>query len=598
VTIAIRLGLRDLRRRTAESVLLLVAITVAATTLTIGLLLHGQTATPYAETKAATRGPDVVAAQLPDPPHPLRRASLRALRRLLDDPAVVATSGLVPTTWTRVRAGTVRGVAEIQGRSRRASAVDRPQVVTGTWVRAGGVVVERAFAQALDVRVGDRVRLGGRSVPVVGIAVSAALPPYPQLCYVGCILDHPSWHSAQPGLAWTTGRDATRLSNPREPLSYFLYLRLGSSRDAPAFVARHAGALPLGPGLFPWQQVARHQAKTLQNERTVVLFGSSLLIVLALATSVVLVAGRMADEVRRVGTLKALGASPGLVVRMLLTSYLTLGLVASPFGLLAGRLIAPLLVTPSAGLLGSPGATSVRPADIAVVLGTMLAIIVLASTIPAWRAARTSTVRALADAGRAPRRSGTLIRLSSQLPAPGLLGVRLTARRPRRAILTTCSIAVAVCAAVVVIFAQAGMGAESGPSGGPADPTASQLSTVMLAVTILLGLMAAVNLVFVTRSVAVDARRTLAVVRALGASPGESASALVLAQVVPVLAGLVLGTSAGVLLYRTLAAHPVTPSAWAWAVVGLSVVIGTGLLTAVPARLEARRSVADVLRDA
>ena len=60
-----------------------------------------------------------------------------------------------------------------------------------------------------------------------------------------------------------------------------------------------------------------------------------------------------------------------------------------------------------------------------------------------------------------------------------------------------------------------------------------------------------------------------------------------------------LGTSAGVLLYRALAAHPVTPLGVGVGLgrVGLSVVIGTGLLTAVPARLEARRSVADVLRD-
>jgi predicted lysophospholipase L1 biosynthesis ABC-type transport system permease subunit len=36
--------------------------------------------------------------------------------------------------------------------------VDQPEVTQGTWVRPGGVVVERAFAEALGVRVGDRLR--------------------------------------------------------------------------------------------------------------------------------------------------------------------------------------------------------------------------------------------------------------------------------------------------------------------------------------------------------------------------------------------------------------------------------------------------------
>jgi putative ABC transport system permease protein len=40
-------------------------------------------------------------------------------------------------------------------------------------------VVEAAFANALDVRVGDPVTLNGRPFKVVGVAVTAAMPPYP-----------------------------------------------------------------------------------------------------------------------------------------------------------------------------------------------------------------------------------------------------------------------------------------------------------------------------------------------------------------------------------------------------------------------------------
>ena len=43
----IRLTARDLRHRPAEAVLLLVAIVAATSTLTLGLVLHGVTGSPY-----------------------------------------------------------------------------------------------------------------------------------------------------------------------------------------------------------------------------------------------------------------------------------------------------------------------------------------------------------------------------------------------------------------------------------------------------------------------------------------------------------------------------------------------------------------------
>jgi hypothetical protein len=58
---------------------------------------------------------------------------------------------------------------------------------------------------------------------------------------------------------------------------------------------------------------------------------------------------------------------------------------------------------------------------------------------------------ALADSARPPRRHGTLIRLSSRLPVSALFGLRLAARRPRRALLSAASIAITVCGIVAVL---------------------------------------------------------------------------------------------------------------------------------------------------
>ena len=129
------------------------------------------------------------------------------------------------------------------------------------------------------------------------------------------------------------------------------------------------------PELTPWQDVASRQAEQLANERVAVVFGSTLLVILALASLVVLVGGRMTDEVRRIGMLKAAGATPGFVTRLLLTSYLAIGLVAAVLGIAGGRLLAPRLVTLSAGLLGNSGATTLTMAEAATVV---------ASSSPSW----------------------------------------------------------------------------------------------------------------------------------------------------------------------------------------------------------------------
>src|SRR6185437_10793871 len=56
-----RLAARDLRHRRTHAVLLLLAITAATATLTLGLALNGVTSSPYLRTKAATNGPDITA---------------------------------------------------------------------------------------------------------------------------------------------------------------------------------------------------------------------------------------------------------------------------------------------------------------------------------------------------------------------------------------------------------------------------------------------------------------------------------------------------------------------------------------------------------
>ena len=68
---------------------------------------------------------------------------------------------------------------------------------------------------------------------------------------------------------------------------------------------------------------------------------------LAVASVAVLAGGRMAEQTRRVGQLKAAGATPALVAAVLLAEYLFLALVAAAAGLVIGWLAAPLSPAPA-----------------------------------------------------------------------------------------------------------------------------------------------------------------------------------------------------------------------------------------------------------
>ena len=230
----------------------------------------------------------------------------------------------------------------------------------------------------------------------------------------------------------------------------------------------------------------------------------------------------MADQIRRVGLLKAVGGTPGLVAAVLLAEYVVVALLAAAAGLAIGSLIAPLLTEASAGLLGSAGARTISRPTVGLVTAVALAVAVAATLVPAVRAARTSTVLALADAARPPRRNARLIALSARLPVPLLLGLRVAARRPRRTVLA------------IVEHRDHGQ-RDRRRAGRPRrhsldgsnSARADRLNQVLLAITITLVALAAVNAIFITWATALDARRASALARALGATPQQvSAGAL------------------------------------------------------------------------
>jgi ABC-type lipoprotein release transport system permease subunit len=649
-----RLAARNLRRRPAEAALLLLAITGATTTLTLGLVLNGVTKDPYHSTREATGGPDVVASVAADP-YVGRPADVAGLKALGSAPGVTDHGGPYPVIGAELEADGVTGSRRTPrgdviggaagvwavGRDSAAAPVDRPELTQGSWVRDGGVVVEAGFAEALGVREGDQVTLrtrectfqtpttpsecrvaSDRSFRIVGIAVTAAARPYPDVCFSpSCpsfaeavddalaeappgepLPDEPvaEGHFAEPpvepGLVWLTDADARGLAPGGQPQSYVVNLKLADPADAPAFVGAHLSPLTSTQTLESWQDIGEGHEQVVRDQQEVLRIGSRLVALLAVASIAVLVGGRMADQTRRVGLLKAVGGTPRLVAVVLLAEYIVVALLGAAAGLAAGWLAAPLLADPGAGLLGSAGTPSLTMSTVGVVTALALGVAVAATFVPAVRAARTSTVHALADAARPPRRAPWLIAISARLPVPLLVGVRMAARRPRRVVLSVVSIAITVSGIVAALAAHATNNQDAELVGGT-DPSAGRMNQVLLVITVILVALAAVNAVFVTWATALDAKHSSAVARALGATPQQVSTGLSAAQVLPTLVGALLGIGGGLALFAALSGdEAATPPLWALLAVVPVTVLVVAVLTTIPAHLGARRPAAEALQ--
>ncbi|GAA5186957.1 hypothetical protein GCM10023322_34240 [Rugosimonospora acidiphila] len=578
-----RLLVRDLRRRPTEIILLLLAISAATGTLTLGLALSGVADRPYQQTRATTAGPDVVAEPVGGGPE-----SLATLTPLATEAGVTAHSGPFPLAFLRLtsRGRTVNAVVE--GRDQAPAALDQPAVTSGTWVRPGGVVVERTFAEALGVRLGDPVSIGGHALRVVGTAVTAARPAYPRV----------DWHepgsilSDSGGLVWVDRGQIGAVAGT-QPLSYTLNLRFADPRASTTF--RHQ--IRDGIAMTSWTAIAETDGEVVAKARKAMLVGSWLLTALAVASVAGIVAARVIGQRRRLGLLKAVGAGPAMVAVVHLVEYLVIGLAAAGIGLAVGWFAAPALTSPGAGLVGSVGAHP--PALTTVLVATALALViaVAAALGPVIRAATTDTVHALADAAAPPRRRRWRVWLSRRLPTALMIGVRINARRPRRARLAMVNtlITTTTLAAVLMLEAQD----KQVDLGGAqlSDPENTRTFQAAFIVAGVLCVLALINAVVNTWTAVLDARQPLAVARTLGATPGQAAMGLALAQLLPALPGVVVGIPAGIELYESISPpnilHP--PGFWFLAL-GLGILLAISTLTTVPAMLAARRPVADTLR--
>jgi len=165
-------------------------------------------------------------------------------------------------------------------------------------------------------------------------------------------------------------------------------------------------------------------------------------------------------------------------------------------------------------------------------------------------------------------------------------------------VLSTVSIFVTVSGIVAALGAHADLNADQLSGSSLLDSSrADRLNQVLLMITITLVALAAVNAIFITSATVIDNRHSSALARALGATPHEVSAGLSAAQVLPALAGAILGIPGGIgLLAAVDPDGATTPPLWQLLAVVPGTVLVVAALTTIPARLGARRPVAETLQ--
>ncbi|AWE49659.1 ABC transporter permease [Streptomyces nigra] len=420
----------DLRTHRGEALFLVLATAGIVVSLLLATALFGYATNPWQRVFTQARGAHVW----------LHTAPSADTGKLTGLDGVESVTGPYPTASATLASRGTRAAVELRGTPEEPS-VGRPLLTSGHWLDPAdpdGVVLESRLARALLAAPGDTLTLPGtdRTVTVLGVADSAEKRYRP---------------GEQPGLVWA------QPSAVGEPRGRVVALRLTDPEDTDYAVQRAVTVLGSGAvsEVSTWKQArAEAQGDNRLLGQVLGLFGLGALVAAGLAVHGA-IGTRIRGHLRDISVLKAIGFTPGQVVRVFLIQHLAYALL----GALAAAAVVQGLGSRIPGRLGDAvGVWHGLPGHTVALLVVPVAVVLFigATTgLAAWRAGRVPPVpvprRAASPSGRLSGAARSALGL--RLPPALVLGWHRAFSRRLRSPATVARLALPLLLIVVAMSA-------------------------------------------------------------------------------------------------------------------------------------------------
>ncbi|MEU5145822.1 ABC transporter permease [Streptomyces yangpuensis] len=458
------------KRRRLQTFVIGMVVLCSTTTVLLALALLDAATSPFDKAYAAQRGPHTVAA------FDAAKVTPEQLARTARRPGVTAAAGPfgqsvleVPKGWLWMAGGSLTVV----GRADPGGPVDRVELLRGRWATAPGEIVVASPS-------------GGSPKPEL-LGTSLAVPGSAPLTVVGF-----GTSMSKSAGAWVSPEQMTAL---RPSGLQMLYRFTGPATDAHLASALTRATDGLPEGSLTGAHTHLDLRKAFSSLADAYLPFMTLFGVLGLLVSVLIVAnvvsGAVVSGYRHIGVLKALGFTPNQVVAVYLTMTAVPALVGSALGTLLGNVLAePILRVAFSGIeTGGAAVGGAAPWVSAVCLLGMPVLVLLAALVPALRAHRLPTARAISAGSASLTGRGLRVQrvlAGTPLPRAVSMGLGRPLARPGRTLLTLAAIILGVTTvtlatgltSTMLAYSEAGRGGggplvrveAGGPAGGRTAP--------------------------------------------------------------------------------------------------------------------------------
>lgn len=355
------------RRRVQTTVMALVTLAATASVVLGGTLLVASHA-PFDRAFAQQNGAHLTAQ------FDAAKATEAELAATADTDGVTAAAGPFPVVsiTPTMDGGNRMPAMTVAGRDTAAADVDDVTITEGRWANEPGEIVLAGMG------------VGGEGMPsLLGEVIEVPdLPGSPELEIVGMART-----VSETAGAWVVPEQVDELRRDGEPDTYQMLYRFDRAATKSQLTdARDSVAADLETGAMTGSHNWLTTRKSVTGETALLLPFLTTFGVLGMAMAVLIVGnivtGSVGTSIRRIGVLKALGFTPGQVVRAFMARALVPAGIGAGLGVVAGNLLARPVLAETNRLYGTSDTGAAWWVD-----ALAVAAILLVVTVTAWAAA-------------------------------------------------------------------------------------------------------------------------------------------------------------------------------------------------------------------